>query len=106
MSKQLLRSGTAVGALVREGQNAKSRKDFIHKLAIDQKECDESIYWIELLIETDYLTQEISESLSDDANLILKMIDKGLEPLVDKIQKSSLPTEFNRMKDLVKSLKK
>lgn len=46
MSKQLLRSGTAVGALVREGQNAESKKDFIHKLAIAQKECDESIYWI------------------------------------------------------------
>lgn len=44
MSKQILRSGTAVGALVREGQNAESKKDFIHKLAIAQKECDESIY--------------------------------------------------------------
>ncbi len=48
LSKQLLRSGTAVGALVREAQNAESTKDFIHKLAIAQKECDETIYWLEL----------------------------------------------------------
>ncbi len=47
MSKQLLRSGTAVGALVRESQNAESKADFIHKLGIAQKECDESIYWLD-----------------------------------------------------------
>ena len=87
MSKQLLRNGTAVGALVRERQNAKSRKDFIHKLAIDQKECDESIYWIKLLIETDYLTQEISESISDDANLILKMIKSAIVTTKNSLNK-------------------
>jgi len=46
LSKQLLRSGTAVGALVREAQNAESKADFIHKLGIAQKECDETIYWL------------------------------------------------------------
>ena len=46
LSKQLLRSGTAVGALVREVQNAERKADFIHKLGIAQKECDESIYWL------------------------------------------------------------
>lgn len=55
LSKQLLRSGTAIGALVRESQNAESAKDFIHKLAIAQKECDETIYWLELLKETEYI---------------------------------------------------
>ena len=44
LNKQLLRSGTAVGALIREAQNAESKADFIHKLAIAQKECDESCY--------------------------------------------------------------
>jgi four helix bundle protein len=44
MSKQFLRSGTAIGALVREARNAESRADFIHKLAIAQKECDETMY--------------------------------------------------------------
>lgn len=87
MSKQLLRSGTAVGALVREGQNAESKKDFIHKLAIAQKECDESIYWIELLIETDYLTQEMSDSLLVDANSILKMIKSAIITTKNSLKK-------------------
>jgi four helix bundle protein len=54
LSKQLLRSGTSVGANVREAINAQSSADFIHKLAIAQKECDETLYWIELLKETEY----------------------------------------------------
>ncbi len=45
LSKQLLRSGTSIGALVRESQNAESNMDFIHKLGIAQKECDKSMYW-------------------------------------------------------------
>ena len=44
LSRQILRSGTSVGALIREAQNAESKKDFIHKLAIAQKECDETIF--------------------------------------------------------------
>lgn len=48
LSKQLLRSGTAIGALIREAQNAESKVDFIHKLSIAQKECDETIYWLDL----------------------------------------------------------
>jgi len=53
-----LRSGTAIGALYREGEKAESKKDFIHKLAIAQKEANESIYWLELLLATDYLPNE------------------------------------------------
>ena len=56
IAKQVLRSGTAVGALVREAQNAESTADFIHKLGIAQKECDETIYWLELLQDNDYLS--------------------------------------------------
>ena len=52
LSKQLLRSGTAIGALIRESQNAESKADFIHKLSIAQKECDETIYWLELKKQT------------------------------------------------------
>ena len=50
LSKQLLRSGTSIGALVRESEHAESKIDFIHKLAIAQKESNETQYWIELLI--------------------------------------------------------
>ena len=49
LTKQLSRSATSVGANIREAQNAVSKKDFVHKLTISQKECNESIYWIELL---------------------------------------------------------
>ena len=53
ISKQWLRSGTAVGALAREAEHGESKADFIHKLSIAQKECNESIYWLELLLKTD-----------------------------------------------------
>lgn len=78
LSKQLLRSGTSVGAMIREAQNAESKKDFIHKLAIAQKECDESIYWLELLKETKYLTEEEFSGLDLDATAILKMIRSSI----------------------------
>ena len=74
LSKQFLRSGTAVGALVREAQNAESKKDFIHKLAIAQKECDETIYWIELLKESQYLEIVLANELIDQSSQLLKMI--------------------------------
>ena len=78
MSKQLMRSGTAIGALVREAQNAESTKDFIHKLSISQKECDESIYWLELLKATDYIEEQEFESLNNDANELLKMLRSSI----------------------------
>jgi len=74
LSKQLLRSGTAVGALVRESQNGESKKDFIHKLAIAQKECDESIYWIDLLYETEYISDTVKNELKDKATQLLKLL--------------------------------
>jgi four helix bundle protein len=57
ISKQILRSGTAVGALIRESEHAESKPDFIHKLSIALKEANESDYWIDLLFETDYLNE-------------------------------------------------
>lgn len=78
LSKQLLRSGTAIGALVREAQNAESTKDFIHKLGIAQKECDESIYWIELLKETDFLTEREFDSMNKEAIELLKMLRSAI----------------------------
>ena len=74
LSKQLLRSGTSVGANVREAINAQSPADFIHKLAIAQKECDETLYWIELLKETEYLEKKEFSSINKDANELLKII--------------------------------
>tara|TARA_B100001063_G_C16236004_1_gene298523 strand:+ start:118 stop:426 length:309 start_codon:yes stop_codon:yes gene_type:complete len=56
LSRQLLRSGTSIGAMVREAEQAESRADFIHKLAIGLKEANETDYWLDLLKETDYIS--------------------------------------------------
>ena len=74
LSKQLLRTGTAVGALYREAEHAESKADFIHKMAIAQKECNESIYWLELLKETEYISEQQFKSLHDDAIELIKLI--------------------------------
>lgn len=74
LSKQLLRSGTSVGANIRESANAQSKADFIHKLYISQKECDEAMYWLELLHRTEYLSKEEFESIHKEANEILKIL--------------------------------
>lgn len=74
LSKQLLRSGTAIGAMVREAQNAESSKDFIHKMGVAQKECDESLYWLELLHSTKYLDDSSFQVQSKMANELLKII--------------------------------
>lgn len=58
LTKQLLRSGTAIGALIRESEHAESKADFIHKLSIALKEANESEYWIELLYKANYLDEK------------------------------------------------
>ena len=78
LSKQLLRSGTAIGALVREAQNAESSADFIHKLGVAQKENDETLYWLELLFETSYLEEKEYTSMHKDAIELLKMIRSAI----------------------------
>ncbi len=72
LSKQLLRSGTSVGSNIREAQNAESKMDFVHKLAIAQKECDESIYWLELLQASGYISYE-DFKFYNQANKIFKI---------------------------------
>lgn len=74
LSKQLLRSGTAVGALIREAEHAESKPDFKHKMSIAQKEINETIYWLELLKETDYITDEQFQTLNKDAIEIIKLL--------------------------------
>ena len=74
LSKQLLRSGTSIGANVRESSNAESNADFIHKLAIAQKECDETCYWLELLHETEFINEIEFISIYNDASELLKII--------------------------------
>ena len=78
LSKQLLRSGTAIGALQSEGSFAESKLDFIHKYGIAQKECNETIYWLKLLFRTDYLNVKEFESLEYDVVELIKMITASI----------------------------
>lgn len=74
LSKQLLRSGTSIGANVKEAQNAESKADFIHKMGIAQKETDETIYWLQLIHETESSINDKTDSLIKEANELLKII--------------------------------
>ncbi|HOZ96031.1 MAG TPA: four helix bundle protein [Niabella sp.] len=74
LSKQLLRSGTSIGAMVRESEQAESKPDFIHKLAIAQKEANETEYWIELLYQSGYLDKKQYESVFNDITEIRKLL--------------------------------
>jgi four helix bundle protein len=74
LSKQLLRSGTAIGALVREAEQAESKPDFVHKMAIALKEANETEYWILLLRETGYLNANEAESIFNDNKELLKLL--------------------------------
>ncbi len=74
ISKQILRSGTSIGANVEESLGGSSDKDFIHKLTIAYKEARETRYWLRLLRESDYLTPEMSDSILDECDELLKII--------------------------------
>lgn len=74
LSKQVLRSGTSVGALVREAEHAESKSDFVHKLAIAQKEINETTFWLELMCETEYILTKEFEDINLEAIEIIKML--------------------------------
>ncbi len=74
LSKQLLRSGTAIGALVREAEQGESTADFIHKMAIALKEAHESEYWIDLLHQSSYLDDKGHDSIKTDLTELLKLL--------------------------------
>jgi four helix bundle protein len=79
ISYQLMRSGTAVGAMVREAEFGESKSDFAHKMAIAQKEINESLYWLELLYASEYLTIHEFDSLNSDAIEIIKLITSSIK---------------------------
>lgn len=79
LSKQLLRSGTSVGAMVREAEFGQSKLDFIHKLSIAQKEINETIYWLELLFKTEYLSEDFYNSFNKDSIEILKLLTSSIK---------------------------
>ena len=81
LSKQLLRSGTSIGANLAEAECAISRKDFLSKVYIALKECVETKYWLELLHETDYLTEQEYKSINTDCEELRKMLSSTTKTL-------------------------
>ena len=76
LSKQILRSGTSIGANVRESIHAQSVADFVSKLNIALKEADETLYWLELLYASDIISEKEFNSLSDDVKQIIGTLVK------------------------------
>ena len=76
LSKQLVRSGTSIGANIAEGLEGQSKKDFVSKLNIALKEAVESRYWIDLLKETEYLTEEQYNIINNDITELIKMLTR------------------------------
>ena len=74
LSKQILRSGTSIGAMIRESEQAESKAVFIHKLAIGLKEANETEYWLELLYKSDYIDTTQYKSIKKDCKEILKLL--------------------------------
>lgn len=74
LSKQLMRSGTAIGALVREAEHAESKADFIHKISIALKEANETEYWLELLFQSKFIEEKIFQNIIENNKEILKLL--------------------------------
>jgi len=74
IAKQLLRSGTAIGALVREAEHGQSKADFLNKMNVALKEANETIYWLILLNETGFLTKAEFTSIHTDADELVKIL--------------------------------
>lgn len=79
LSKQLLRSGTSIGANIAESKEGQSGPDFISKLSISLKEAAESIYWLELLVATGFITERQGESLISDCNELRAMLTASIK---------------------------
>jgi len=90
MARQCLRSGTSIGALIREAEYAQSKPDFINKLSIAIKEANETSYWLELLFQTDYINKKQFDSLKGDAQEILKLLTSIINTSKKNIAKKSI----------------
>ena len=87
LSKQLLRSGTAIGALVAESENAQSKADFINKLNIALKEANETQYWLSLLKDTNFLEENVFVSMNSDCNELVTLLVSIIKTTKLRIEK-------------------
>ena len=90
LSKQMLRSGTSIGANIAEAFYGQSKADFVSKLSIAQKETSETMYWLELLHESDYLKQKEFDSVYSDTEELIKLLASSIKTVKDKIAANKL----------------
>ncbi|MCL2548697.1 MAG: four helix bundle protein [Symbiobacteriaceae bacterium] len=83
LSKQILRSGTSIGANVKEAQYGQSKRDFVYKMRIALKEASETEYWLELLYETGYIETHHFDSLYKDCSEILKLLNAIVQTSIE-----------------------
>ena len=84
LTRQLVRSGTSIGANVSEAQKAQSTKDFISKLSIASKEAEETRYWLRLLIATEYLEETAGEELLSDVSELIRILTSSVKTMQTK----------------------
>ena len=84
LSKQLLRSGTSIGANVNEALSGESKKDFIHKLSIALKEAKETSYWLNLLKDSEYLNVETFVAINSSCNELIKILSSIILTMKEK----------------------
>ncbi|MBQ9531562.1 MAG: four helix bundle protein [Eubacterium sp.] len=90
MSKQLLRSGTSIGANLAESECASSKKDFLNKLYIALKECNETIYWIDLLKETKYIDADTFNSINSKCEEIKRMLSASTKTIQEQLKEKEI----------------
>ena len=86
MLNQVFRSGTAIGALVSEAAYAQSQADFINKLSIALKECNETLYWLNILKDTEYLNEKEYESMNADCREVLALLISSIKTTKQNIE--------------------
>ena len=84
MLNQVFRSGTAIGALVSEAAYAQSSADFINKLSVALKECNETLYWLNILKDTEYLNEKEYESMNTDCREVLALLISSIKTTKQK----------------------
>jgi len=90
LSKQLLRSGTAIGALVKEAEHAQSKPDFLNKMNMALKEANETAYWLMLLKDTEYISEKEFQSINSDCSEILKLLISIVKSTKSALKKTGL----------------
>ena len=86
LSKQIIRSGTSIGALIREAQYAQSKADFLHKLTIALKEANETEYWILLLNKSGYLDDKMLQSIQPEIDELLKLLISSTKKIKENMK--------------------